>query len=140
MDNYFGESAISADNNVVPSANVYPGTGPSLANMGAPNSPVAMMYASDGQPQAVTPSLPATGVTGHPLSWWVGLAIVVAIIFYTARRTGNEGEFSNIRASTFNVSMITFIAILGLTLAKIVAVKIARVPGLTGLSSVILAS
>jgi hypothetical protein len=144
---YFGDSAIAMDNNIVPLRNVYPGgSGATLATIGSPSSPDATMYSPTGGASGGGTVLTGTvqpvdtSVGGHPLTWWLGLAVIVGIIFYTARKTGSEGEFSNIRASTFNIAMITFIAILGLTLAKIFAVKIARVPGLAGLSSIIIAA
>ena len=142
---YFGDSAVAMDNNIVPLRNVYPGGGgATLATIGNPSSPDSAMYSptSTGGSTISTGTVqPAdTSAGGHPLTWWVGLAVVVGLIFYLARKNGTEAEFSNIRISTFNVAQITFIAILGLTLSKILAVKIKGVPGLGGLSSIIIAA
>lgn len=144
MQNYFGESAISMDNNIVPVRNVYPGAGgATLATIASPNSPDGMAYAVDatGATQVTTATASTdASMGGHPMTWWLAIAILVAAIFFTARKTGDAAEFSNIRASTYNIALITFIAILGLTVAKIFAVKVKSVPGLGGLSSVIIAA
>lgn len=142
---YFGDSPVAMDNNVVPVRNLYPGaSGATLATIASAGSPDGM-YASvnqDGSTSAaaVTPALADTTAGGHPLTWWVAIAVLVAGIFFTARKTGNAEEFSNLRASTYNIAMVTLIAILGITVAKIFAVKVKGVPGLGGLASVIIAA
>jgi hypothetical protein len=50
-----------------------------------------------------------------------GLAVFVALlifIMWVAHRTGDESEFSNIRASFFNVVLISLVALAGLPLWK----------------------
>lgn len=144
---YFGESPYGPDTNVLPSSNLYPGSGGgTLAQIGSTASPTSMRYAIDPSAPsgttavAATPSPADSSAVGHPLTWWVAIAILVAAIFFTARKTGNAGEFSNLRASTYNIALITFIAILGITMAKILAVKVKGVPGLSGLASVVIAA
>jgi hypothetical protein len=78
------------------------------------------------------------GVGG--LTWWVGIGILVALMIFAARKVGAADEFKNIRASTYNVAFVTFVAIVGITAMKIIAVKVKRVPMLSGFSQVVLAA
>ena len=138
---YFGDTPIGMDNNIVPARNVYPGSdGGTLATMGAASSPDGLQYNIDPTSGASAVNTPVAAAGGtKPLAWWLGMVIVVALILFTARKAGEASEFSNIRASTYNIFLMTFIAILGITVMKIIAVKVSKVPGLTGFSSVVLA-
>lgn len=137
MQGYFGGAGAGMDVDFVPAGNVYPtSNGGTLASLGSAASPD--LVTRNFQTGAAQVSTPATGA--KPLAWWFGIAIIVALILFIARKTGDANEFSNLRASTYNVSLITLIAILGITVMKIIAVKIQNVPGMSGLSSVIIAA
>src|SRR5674476_264541 len=132
---YFGSASPGMDVDSVPVRNVYPGApGGTLATMGSASSPDTM-----GSAAAVAPGTPAvsaqitdTSPGGKPLAWWVAIVIIVALIHIVARKTGDAGEFSNLRASTYNVTLITLISILGITVMKIFATKFGKVRGLSG--------
>lgn len=141
---YTSSAPSGADTNIVPLRNVYPGgSGGTLATLGSGSSPDGMAQFDEssgpvsGESNAITTPAP---VTGNPLSWWVGIGVLVALMIFAAKKTGNEGEFSNLRASTYNVAFVTFVAILGITLMKVVAVKVKNVPLLGGFSSVVIAA
>jgi hypothetical protein len=143
---YVDDTPLAMDNNVVPMRNVYPASGGgTLATAASASSPDQFMTGpvsnSDGTAAAVTTPAPADrSVGGHPLTWWLGIAIIVAGIMFFARKSGQASEFSNIRPSIYNGAVITFVAILGITVMKILAVKVRAVPGLGGFSSVVIAA
>lgn len=142
---YTGETTggVASDVNFLPGRNVYPGMeGGTLATLGAAASPDSYSSGGAAGSEALAPAAavdtPATGVGG--LAWWVGLAIIIGLILFAAKKTGNAGEFSNLRASTYNIVLITLVAIVGLTGLKIVATKVKDLPGLSGFSQVVLAA
>jgi len=96
-------------------------TGPEQA---AANSPTEVQQAA------------MVGATGKPLVWWVTLAIGVVLLMFIARKMGGPEEFKNLRPSVYNIVIIAFAAILGISFLKVVFTKV-KVPGL---SSLILAS
>lgn len=138
-----GGSVGEMDTNFTPMRNLYPGAGGgTTATLGAAGSPdsFAPNYAgtiSDETAPAV--DTPAPGTVGG-LAWWVGIAIVFGLILFTAKKTGQATEFSNVRISTYNVLFITLVAILGFTSLKVLAVKTRGVPLLRGFSDVVLAA
>jgi hypothetical protein len=132
---YFGEAGTVMDTNFLPARNVYPGaSGGTLATLGDAGSPDAAVA---GNPANTGVATPARG--GNPLTWWLGMAVLVALIMFTARRTGDAGDFSNIRASTYNIALITFISVLGVTVLKVLAARTRNVPGLRGFSDIVIA-
>lgn len=137
---YTSSTPAGVDTNVVPVRNLYPGApGGTLATAGAASSPDGM--SSDPIPGESNTMIQTPAVAGvSPLSWWVGIGILLGLILFAARKTGNESEFSNLRASTYNVAFITLVAILGITFMKVVAAKVKNVPGLGGFSSVVIAA
>lgn len=142
MDGYGYAAMQGADVNFLPTRNIYPtAQGGTLGSLGSASSPDSLMYESDGEGSAApVVATAATAAPGNGLAWWTGIAIIVGLILFAARKTGDSGDFSNLRASTYNVALITLIAILGLTFMKIVAVKVKNVPGLGGFSSVVIAA
>ena len=135
---YFGDGgAVQADVNVVPMRNVYGGSdGGTLGTLGSAGSPDSY----NPNASALASTAVATPVARGGLAWWIGIVVLVVAMLYAARKTGNADEFKNLRASTYNVLFITLVAILGLTAAKILAVRMRRVAPLQGLSDVILAA
>jgi len=134
---YFGSGdSTQMDVNITPARNVYPGAGggttATLAAAGSPDS-----YASSPGAQTAVTTPTVGGTTG--LMWWVGILIIIGLMVFAARKTGQAEEFKNLRATTYNVTFITLVAILGFTALKIVAVKVKDVKFLSGFSDVVLA-
>lgn len=143
---YVDDTPLAMDNNIVPMRNVYPASGGgTIATAASASSPDQFMTGpvsnSDGTPApAVNAPVTDRSVGGHPLTWWFGIALIVGGIMFFARKSGQASEFSNIRPSIYNGAVITFVAILGITVMKILAVKVRSVPGLGGFSSVVIAA
>ena len=136
---YFGSDngGTQMDVNSTPARNVYPGaSGGTTATLAAAGSPDSYAGRPGAESAVVTPTV--GGTTG--LMWWVGILVIIALILFAARKTGQAEEFKNLRASTYNVVFITLVAILGFTALKIVAVKVKGVPFLSGFSDVVLAA
>jgi hypothetical protein len=138
MAGYFGDGeAVQPDVNITTVRDVYRGAdGGTTATMGAASSP-DMYMATSQRRGSVAVTAPRVG--GGGIMWWVGLAIIVALMLVAARKTGQADEFKNLRASTYNILFITLTAILGITATKIIAVKVQKWPGLSGFSDVVLA-
>ena len=77
-------------------------------------------------------SLSNAGFVGQPLTWWATLIILFLALGIVARKAGNEGEFGNIRASAYNILMITFAAIIGIAGMKALFTRF-TVPGISTL-------
>jgi hypothetical protein len=65
-------------------------------------------------------------------AFWVALAALMVGLMFTARKLGQESEFSNLRLSTYNIVVISLAAIVGISFWKVVFAKI-QVPGLSRL-------
>lgn len=132
------------DNNIVPIGSVYPaaagGTLATAASAASPDQYGAALTGpvSDGAPAAV--AAPAAGMGGNALAWWGGILVLVALMMFAARKSGNAEEFRAIGPSAYNVALITFVAILGITFMKVVAVRVRNVPGLGGFASIVIAA
>lgn len=139
---YFGSEPdnIAPDVNWTPVRNVYPGAGggttATAAAAGSPDS-----YAGTRNPTSRT-AVATASPTGGPssLMWWVAIVVLVGLMLFAARKTGQAEEFKNLRASTYNILFITLVAIVGLTGAKILAVKAKNVKLLSGLADVVIAA
>lgn len=71
------------------------------------------------------------GARGNPLSWWVGLAVLLIAFMYATERLNSEGTtYANIKLTASNIFVITLAAIVGMTLLKLAATKF-KIPGLT---------
>lgn len=144
MDSFLSGGGVGEmDVNFTPMRNLYPGAGggttATLAAAGSPDSFAPNYSGAISDEQQPTVDTPVQGAVGG-LTWWVGIAIVFGLILFTARKTGQATEFSNVRISTYNVLFITLVAILGLTGLKVLAVKVRGVPPLRGFSDVVLAA
>ena len=65
---------------------------------------------------------------GNLVVGMVVFVVLVAILMFVAHRFGgNDDDFSNIRASAYNVLIIGLIAAIGIPVIKIAAVKLADV-------------
>lgn len=135
---YFGDGAASSmDVNVTPVRNVYANApGGTLGSLGAAGSPDSYNPNANAMANVAVSAPVARG----GVAWWVGILLLVGLMLFAARKTGNADEFKNLRASTYNILFITLVAILGLTVTKILAVRMRRMGPLQGLSDVILAA
>jgi hypothetical protein len=135
---YVNRPPMGADVNIVPIGNLYPGMGgETLAGLASASSPARMMYDTPNPVDATaTVSQPAPQ-KGNGLAWWTGIALLVGLLLFAAKKTGDAGDFSNLKASTYNIALITFVSVLGITFLKIVAVKVENVPMLGGFSTVV---
>jgi hypothetical protein len=64
------------------------------------------------------------------LTWVLVLAVLVAVIIFTAHRVGKSEEFSNIRGSAYNIFYVSLIAIVGILVLKTILGRV-KVPGLS---------
>ena len=136
---YFGSELnnIAPDVNWTPARQVYPGAdGGTIATAAAAGSPDSY---TTSKAQTSSRVIQTPGAA-RGLMWWVGIGILVVLMVFAARKTGQAEEFKNLRASTYNIAFITFVAILGITALKIIAVKTQNLPGLSGFSAVVLAA
>lgn len=136
-DDIFGGSVVAPDVNYVPVRNVYPtASGASLGSTAAATSPdnlfTGLLPSGNANANAVVTSAQAGSPSfgGHPMTWWVGLLLLFLGVYWLAKKTGNATDFSGIRLSAYNIFFITFTALLGLTLGKVILTKF-RVPGLS---------
>lgn len=124
--------------NDVPARNVYPQAGGSSLGLRAgsqtPESGSEPGAISDEAAAAVPGAVAAqrSGPLGQPIAWW---GMIVALLFglmFIAKKVGHEGEFSNVKLSTYNVVVISLAAIIGIAFAKVVTARF-HVPGLSPL-------
>lgn len=138
---YTSDADPGADVNFVPLRNVYPGgDGGSLATLGASSSPDGMGVSGDVPDMERGPAVDTPDTSTGGLQWWIGIAVVIGLMMFAAKKTGSGDEFKNLRASTYNIALITLIAVVGLTFLKIVAVKVKKFPVLSGFSQVVMAA
>lgn len=125
---------FAPDINYMPARNIYPdASGGTLGSASSAMSPDTAGYsaaavASDGGPMVSAPA--ARGVAGHPLAWWVALAVLFAAFVFVGRKVGTAESFSNIRFNAYNIVGIGLASVLFITVAKILVTKY-PVPGLT---------
>lgn len=126
------------DVNILPIRNLYAGAdGGTLGSLGSASSPDQLMRDASPSGGDIVDAPAGRTVVGKPLNWWAGIAIVVALMLFAAKKSGDAGDFANIRASTYNVALITFVAVLGITFLKIVGVRVQSVPGLSGFATIV---
>lgn len=89
--------------------------------------------APSGHGPAAAPTNGGGGFLTKPFSWWIAFAIALVVLMWGAQKWGSQGEdFKNIKMSFFNILVISLASILGITLFKILFVRV-RVPGLSDL-------
>ncbi len=69
------------------------------------------------------------GAKGNPLVYWFVLLVLLLVFMWGVQKTGGEG-FGNIKASAYNVLVISFAAILGISFWKTVFTRV-PVPGVS---------
>lgn len=134
------DDIFAPDVNFVPTRNVYPrAPGGTTGSLAAATSPDTSGYGVAGARNGTGGSASTPGVLtlkGHPVVWYLGLLGAVIVMVILAKKTGNASEFSNLRASAYNVSFIGLTAVLFIVLAKIAFTKV----NIPGLSDIILAA
>jgi hypothetical protein len=113
---------------VIALRNVYPamGRGESIGQLGTPD--VSVEAGPTGAPQ-VDRAL-AVGGQASPLAGLLVFAALVAAIMLVAQRVGGPEEFRNIRASAYNVLLISLIAVAGIPVWKFLFTRF-PVPGVS---------
>lgn len=97
---------------------------PSMRGFGA-----ATATAGKGDAQGAAGAPAGNGVQ-NPITWVFVMAVLVVLAIFFAHKVGKAEEFSNIRGSFYNVFYVTFVAIVGILMLKVVFSKF-DVPGLS---------
>ena len=91
--------------------------------------------APSGDPNTAAASAAGTsaGVGGHPIMWWLGMAIFIIAVMWVWKKYGGEGEagFANILPSPYNWLSVTFQAIVGILAVKLLVNRFNVNKGLT---------
>lgn len=105
--------------NDVFAANIYPGQGASLG---------AAATTPSGTPAQTSPAREAkqgtAKYTGNPFSFWFVFLGMLLVLMWVAHKLGEPGEFSNLKASAYNVLFIALVAVVGIPPIKLAASKI----------------
>lgn len=112
--------------NVVYGRNVYPSLGgESVGDLAT--GPWGVVAAVPGRREAQQAQQAVTVGGVSPLTGLVVFGALVAVVMYLAQHVGEPDEFRNLRASAYNVLLISLIALAGLPVLKTV-IQIAPVP------------
>lgn len=138
IDFSFGGAGYDSDvNNGIQAGNVYPLAGKTIGQRGSAMTPYATgAYSQNGAasaPQGVPDTgsaAPVGGIFGQPLTWWVVFVGILGALMFAAKKAGQGSEFGNIKASVYNIAVITLAAAVGVGFLKVVFGKF-QVPGLT---------
>jgi len=68
----------------------------------------------------------------QPVPVWIAIAVLLVVAKFAAEKKGDASDFSSIRLGTWNVVMITTVAILGINVAKWIF-GYWRIPGISPL-------
>lgn len=118
-------------NNDVSARNVYgSASAPTLGQRGSAMSPYAQMGTGGSTAPSAGAAMTGHGVFGKPLTWWVVLAVILVALMFAAKKAGAESEFGNVRASFYNITVITLAAAVGIGFLKVVTGRF-QVPGLS---------
>jgi hypothetical protein len=119
--------------NQVTAGSVYPSTGGSIA-AGSTGGSVTRQITGMGGGAAQAAPMPAGSLVGGLLI----LGVLIAIVMFVVHKWGGASEdFSNVRASAYNIFIIALISIVGIPVIKIAAYNLAQagVPGAGSLST-----
>jgi len=105
--------------------NIYPTLGGETAGDLA-TGPLGLVRSRAETAQAPAPAGPAPNV----LTGLLVFAVLTAAIMWVAHRFGEAGEFSNIKASAYNVLLISLVAVAGIPVWKFLFTRF-RVPGVS---------
>lgn len=111
---------------VVALRNVYPTMGgESLGGLGTPNGQAPTPGVTPHVDRALT-----IGGQASPFAGLVVFGVLVAVIMVIAQRVGPAEDFRNIRASAYNILLISLIAIAGIPVWKALLTRF-PVPGVS---------
>lgn len=140
MQDFFSTGGIGYDsdvNNAVGAGQVYPTAGATSGQRGSAMTPYATGAFSQNPGAAAPSGAPAdggpsggSGLFGQPLTWWVVFIILLAALMFAAKKAGQGSEFGNIKASVYNIAVITLASAVGIGFLKVIAGK-ANIPGFT---------
>lgn len=103
--------ALDPTYNEISGGAVYPQGGSTIGTLGGDNTPRTFQ----GQ-ASTTPA--AQGYTGNPIVGLVVFIVLVALLMFTAQKMGSDGDFKNIKASFYNVLLISLVAVIGIPVWK----------------------
>ena len=111
--------------NSLTAGSVEPTDGASIAAMatGAGNR----MLTTGGGNAPVVAAAPGPGTTfalGSPVLGFATVVVLIVLAWWAAHENGEESEFANLKATFFNVTMVTLIAIAGIPLVKVAFVSL----------------
>lgn len=104
-----------------PAGNVYPTAGGGTLGQRASAMSPATLTTRSGNGAGASGSdnaAPRGGLLGQPLTWWGLLFAMLLGLMWFAQRSGNDGDFGNIRMSAYNVLTISLAAIIGIGFFK----------------------
>lgn len=108
---------------VVMLENVYPASiGQSLGTVASASSAAPAQPASETAKR--NSDIEAVAGPQNPMMFWIVFVGLLILLMVVAKRWGEPGEFSNLRASAYNVLFIALVAITGIPIFKLLAVKI----------------
>lgn len=123
-------------NNSVAARSIYPTAGGATAGAraGAMNPQTDVTTASVEKVTNVGAEIMTnrSGPLGQPLTWWLVLIGALFGLMFLAQRVGEGSEFGNIKASVYNVVIISLAAIVGIGFFKVLFSRF-NVPGLSDL-------
>lgn len=130
---------MDAVNNPISLTNLYPSRrGATTASAGSANTP-SDMRDPNAETVAVTPiEMNFVSMLGEsPVFAWIGITVLLLAGMWLATRFGGSRPAANARLSIYNIIAIPVLAIVGGSIAKVIAARW-RLP--FGISTIILAS
>lgn len=105
-----------------------------MAKPGAGAAPMAAR-------QAQAPAADNNGITGKPVGWWLTIVVIFIAVVFLGRKFAPDTtrEFGNLKPGLYNLTFLLLYIVIGLSVLKVGAAKVANVPGLRSLSDLILA-
>lgn len=123
--------------NTTPIRSFYPAFGgPTLGEVGSAAAQTDAVAPSNTAAASEPAKAASVGALGNPLTWWATLVVLLFALMFFAKRFGSEAsDFASIKLSVYNIIVITFAAVIGITFFKALFTRF-KVPGL---STVVLA-
>jgi hypothetical protein len=113
--------------NEVTSGSVYPASGLSIA-ASATGAGKRLLSVSGSGSNAPAAQAAGAGVAFPAGNLGIGLVVflvLTAIVMFVVHRWGEDGDFSNLRASAYNILVVSLIAAVGIPIWKITTWKLA---------------
>lgn len=118
------------DVNVTTMKSVYPTSGGNTSGSvaGAMTNGTNFGSASDASAAPDPGGSTSFTTSGKSLGWWLGIALMLIVLVFSARKIGSEEDFRNIKPTIYNGLVITLTAIVGIVGLKVILSKY-RIPG-----------